>query len=67
MVKLNTGICSYIQICSKLQNETGWSVEHTNESAAGTYAYRGSEWISFQDTVTVKAKVNKKYPIKIAK
>lgn len=48
--------CSVFQICAYLA--TGdWKVVHPNKSAMGPYAYRGNQWIGYDDAESVKLKV----------
>jgi hypothetical protein len=45
-----------LQICESLQSD-GWKVEHPNRNAMGPYAYKGNQWVGYDDIDIVKIKV----------
>lgn len=46
------------QICSNVAANDEWKVVQTKKSAMGPYAYRGNQWVGYDDTDIVKVKVN---------
>ena len=44
------------QICEKVTKD-GWTVVRDPENRMGPYAYKGNEWVSFDDIDTVQMKV----------
>jgi chitinase len=45
-----------LQICESLQSD-GWKVEYPNRNAMGPYAYKGNQWVGYDDIDIVKLKV----------
>jgi hypothetical protein len=50
-----------LQICESLQSD-GWKVEHANPNAMGPYAYKGNQWVGYDDIDIVKLKVRLSLP-----
>ncbi|XP_065561192.1 probable chitinase 10 [Artemia franciscana] len=46
------------QICSRIQ-KGGWTVVQDPESRMGPYAYKGNQWVSFDDADMIKRKAQK--------
>lgn len=44
-----------IKICKTVRN-AGWTVVQDEEGALGPYAYRGDQWISFDDAAIIRKK-----------
>lgn len=44
------------QICSSLKSDD-WNVEHPNPRAMGPYAYKGNQWVGYDDQEIAKDKV----------
>ena len=44
------------QICESLQSND-WKVEHPNPNAMGPYAYKGNQWVGYDDINIVQLKV----------
>ncbi|PNF23034.1 hypothetical protein B7P43_G09842 [Cryptotermes secundus] len=49
------GYLAYYEICENLQSD-GWKVEHPNRNAMGPYAYKGNQWVGYDDIDIVKLK-----------
>ncbi|XP_070530895.1 probable chitinase 10 isoform X1 [Cardiocondyla obscurior] len=49
------GFLSYYEICDRIRNR-GWTVVQDPESRMGPYAYKGSQWVSFDDSAMIKRK-----------
>ena len=49
-----------LQICESLQSSE-WKVEHPNPNAMGPYAYKGNQWVGYDDIDIVKLKVRSCY------
>lgn len=47
------------QICNFVQNE-GWTVMQTKPGSAGPYAYKGDQWVSYDDLDMIRNKVKEK-------
>jgi hypothetical protein len=45
-----------LQICESLQSND-WKVEHPNPNAMGPYAYKGNQWVGYDDINIVQLKV----------
>ena len=43
------------QICKQVKN-TGWTIVQDSEGAMGPYAYRGDQWVSFDDVDIIRRK-----------
>jgi hypothetical protein len=50
----------FLQICESLQSND-WKVEHPNPNAMGPYAYKGNQWVGYDDINIVKLKVRHCY------
>lgn len=50
------GFLAYYEICDLVQNK-GWKVVLDPASTMGPYAYKGSQWVSFDDTAMVRHKM----------
>jgi chitinase len=46
-----------LQICASIKNEE-WTVEQPKESAMGPYAYKGNQWVGYDDEAIIKKKVS---------
>ena len=51
------GFLSYYEICDKVNNQ-GWKVVRDPQKRIGPYAYKGSQWVSFDDIDTIQQKMN---------
>ncbi|KAL6266443.1 hypothetical protein P5V15_003293 [Pogonomyrmex californicus] len=49
------GFLSYYEICDRVRNR-GWTVVQDPERRMGPYAYKGSQWVSFDDTEMIRRK-----------
>lgn len=49
------GFLSFYEICSKI-NAGGWTVVRDPEGRMGPYAYKGSQWVSYDDVEDIKRK-----------
>ncbi|KAK9501597.1 hypothetical protein O3M35_012294 [Rhynocoris fuscipes] len=49
------GFLAYYEICDKIQNR-GWKVVKDEEGRMGPYAYKGDQWVGFDDQETIKRK-----------
>ena len=49
------GLLGYNEICEFIKND-GWSVEGPIDEM-GPYAYKGNEWVSYDDKATIRKKV----------
>ena len=45
----------FFQICAKI-SAGGWTVVEDPDDAQGPYAYRGNNWVSFDDTAIIRRK-----------
>jgi hypothetical protein len=52
----------FLQICESLQSND-WKVEHPNPNAMGPYAYKGNQWVGYDDINIVKLKVRHCYVV----
>lgn len=50
------GFLSYYEICDKVRNK-GWKVVRDPKETMGPYAYKNSEWVSFDDVDTIEKKM----------
>ncbi|XP_014244000.1 uncharacterized protein LOC106663599 isoform X2 [Cimex lectularius] len=48
------GYLAYYEICANVKN--GWTVKQPKESAMGPYAYKGNQWVGYDDEAIVKKK-----------
>ncbi|XP_060530054.1 probable chitinase 10 [Cylas formicarius] len=51
------GFLAYYEICNNVKN-SGWTVVKDPENRMGPYAYKGSQWVSYDDKETIKIKSN---------
>lgn len=49
------GFLAYYEICEKVRNE-GWTVVHDEKHRMGPYAYKGNQWVSFDDQPMIARK-----------
>ncbi|XP_068222684.1 probable chitinase 10 isoform X2 [Palaemon carinicauda] len=49
------GFLAYYEICYKIMHE-GWQVVKDTENSMGPYAYRGDQWVGFDDIETIRYK-----------
>lgn len=49
------GFLSYYEICDRVRNR-GWTVVQDEEYRMGPYAYKGSQWVSFDDPEMIRRK-----------
>ncbi|KAF5303798.1 hypothetical protein FQR65_LT08134 [Abscondita terminalis] len=49
------GFLAYYEICHKIKNE-GWTVVQDPHRSMGPYAYKGNQWVSFDDAETIRLK-----------
>ncbi|XP_076756261.1 putative chitinase 10 [Xylocopa sonorina] len=49
------GFLSYYEICDRIRNR-GWNVVQDSEHRMGPYAYKGSQWVSFDDVEMIRRK-----------
>lgn len=49
------GFLSYYEICDRVRNR-GWTVVQDPESRMGPYAYKGNQWVSYDDPDTIRRK-----------
>ncbi|XP_026684427.1 probable chitinase 10 [Diaphorina citri] len=49
------GYLAYYEICSSLKSDD-WSVEHPNPRAMGPYAFKGNQWVGYDDQEIAKDK-----------
>ena len=49
------GFLAYYEICQKINNE-GYTVVHHDEEALGPYAYKGNQWVGYDDIAMIKRK-----------
>jgi len=50
-----SGFLAYYEICSKIQRE-GWTMVKDETGAMGPYAFKGNQWVSFDDVAMVRKK-----------
>ncbi|XP_023290069.1 probable chitinase 10 [Orussus abietinus] len=51
------GFLAFYEICENVKNE-GWSVTKDPEKRVGPYAYKGDQWVSYDDVTNVIEKAN---------
>ena len=51
------GIMAYYEICQNVQSH-GWKVIRDPSGSMGPYAYKGNQWVSFDDAAMIKHKAN---------
>lgn len=49
------GFLSYYEICDRIHNR-GWTVVQDPERRIGPYAYKGNQWVSFDDADMLRQK-----------
>lgn len=49
------GFLAYYEICDLVTNE-GWKVIHDPSGTMGPYAYKGDQWVSFDDVRMIRHK-----------
>ena len=49
------GFLAYYEICDRIRNR-GWKVVQDPERRMGPYAYKGSQWVSFDDADMIRQK-----------
>ncbi|KAF7994541.1 hypothetical protein HCN44_004013 [Aphidius gifuensis] len=49
------GFLAYYEICDRINNH-GWTVVQDENNSIGPYAYKGNQWVSFDDVTMVKRK-----------
>ncbi|KAJ9601579.1 hypothetical protein L9F63_000322, partial [Diploptera punctata] len=49
------GYLAYYEICDNLKDD-GWKVEQPNSAAMGPYAYKGNQWVGYDDIDIIKLK-----------
>ncbi|CAK9798859.1 Probable chitinase 10 [Anthophora quadrimaculata] len=49
------GFLSYYEICDRIKNR-GWNVVQDTEHRMGPYAYKGNQWVSFDDAEMIRRK-----------
>lgn len=49
------GFLAYYEICDRIQNH-GWTVVEDSQGRMGPYAYKGNQWVSFDDQETLRRK-----------
>ena len=49
------GFLAYYEICDKINNED-WKVVHDPSGSMGPYAYKGDQWVSFDDVNMIRHK-----------
>ncbi|KAG7164861.1 chitinase 10-like 4 [Homarus americanus] len=49
------GFLAYYEICHNILNK-GWTVVRDSEGSMGPYAYKGNQWVGFDDTGTIRYK-----------
>ncbi|XP_046674188.1 chitinase-3-like protein 1 isoform X3 [Homalodisca vitripennis] len=50
------GFFAYFEICNFVKNE-GWTVMQTKPGSAGPYAYKGDQWVCYDDLDMIRNKV----------
>ena len=50
-----SGFLAYYEICRNIQ-QNGWSVVYDATGAMGPYAYKGNQWVSYDDVAMIKKK-----------
>lgn len=51
------GFLAYYEICDRIFNQ-GWTVVQDPEGRMGPYAYKGNQWVSFDDQAILRRKTN---------
>uniref|UniRef100_A0A182W4Z3 Uncharacterized protein n=1 Tax=Anopheles minimus TaxID=112268 RepID=A0A182W4Z3_9DIPT len=50
------GYLAYYEICSNLKDSTDWTVVQPNPKAMGPYAYKGNQWVGYDDEAIARRK-----------
>lgn len=50
------GYLAYYEICQSLKDEEGWTVVQPNVKAMGPYAFRGNQWVGYDDEQIARRK-----------
>jgi len=50
------GFLAYYEICRKIRNDGGWTVVQDPQHRMGPYAYKGSQWVGFDDINMIRRK-----------
>lgn len=50
------GFLAYYEICDRIRNR-GWTVVKDPKMRMGPFAYKGNQWVSFDDVETIRLKV----------
>lgn len=51
----SSGFLAYYEICNNIQRD-GWTVVKDPTGAMGPYAYKGNQWVSYDDVTMVRKK-----------
>lgn len=51
------GNLAYYEICEKTKRQ-GWTVVRDPSNKIGPYAYKGNQWVSFDDAENIRVKAN---------
>lgn len=50
------GYLAYYEICQSLKEDEGWTVVQPNAKAVGPYAFKGNQWVGYDDEQIVRRK-----------
>ncbi|XP_052899745.1 mucin-5AC-like [Anopheles moucheti] len=50
------GYLAYYEICSSLKESSDWTVVQPNPKAMGPYAYKGNQWVGYDDEAIARRK-----------
>uniref|UniRef100_A0A8W7PBJ2 Chitin-binding type-2 domain-containing protein n=1 Tax=Anopheles coluzzii TaxID=1518534 RepID=A0A8W7PBJ2_ANOCL len=50
------GYLAYYEICSSLKDSNDWTVVQPNPKAMGPYAYKGNQWVGYDDEAIARRK-----------
>ncbi|XP_050071049.1 mucin-5AC-like [Anopheles maculipalpis] len=50
------GYLAYYEICSNLKDSSDWTVVQPNPKAMGPYAYKGNQWVGYDDEAIARRK-----------
>lgn len=54
----NITLTSYSQVCQEVNKENGWTIKGADsKTPQSRYAYKGNQWITFDDISMIEAKV----------
>lgn len=51
------GMLAYYEICNRVRNQR-W-ISNAKTASGGPYAYNRNQWVGYEDTTSIKEKVNK--------